>query len=183
MRPGLYVVGLLLVASALSARPDATSINYATARFERRLEARRVTGPISIDGVLSEADWSTAFVATHFIQNDPQEGAPATYDTEVRFLYDDENLYFGVIAHDAEPQKIIVNDLTRDFNARSGDVFGIVLDTFHDERNGFMFETNPADPTVYSVVALLFVAVTVLACYLPARRASGTNPAEALRLD
>ena len=34
--------------------------------------------------------------------------------------------------------------MTRDFNARAGDVFGIILDTFHDERNGYMFETSPA---------------------------------------
>jgi hypothetical protein len=36
-----------------------------------------------------------------FIQNDPNEGAPATHDTEVRVLYDDEALYLGVFARDA----------------------------------------------------------------------------------
>jgi len=35
--------------------------------------------------------------------------------------------------------RIVVNDLTRDFSSRAGDVFGVVLDTFHDERNGYMF--------------------------------------------
>ncbi len=123
---------------------DNNGIDYETARFERRLVAKRASGPIAVDGDLSEADWQSATVATHFIQNEPREGEAATYDTEVRFLYDDENLYFGVVAHDAEPDKIIVNDITRDFNTRSGDVFGMVLDTFHDERNGFMFETNAA---------------------------------------
>jgi hypothetical protein len=119
-------------------------IDYATARFDRKLKATRATGPIAVDGELGEADWGKAAIASGFIQNEPHEGEPATYDTEVRFLYDEENLYFGVLAHDPEPDRIVVNDLTRDFNTRSGDVFGLVLDTFHDERNGFMFETNPA---------------------------------------
>jgi hypothetical protein len=134
----------LLSFAARAAADESESIDYATARFERRLVAKRATGAIEVDGDLSETDWRSAPVATHFIQNDPREGEPATFDTEVRFLYDDDNLYFGVLAHDTEPAKIIVNDLTRDFNTRSGDVFGLVLDTFHDERNGFMFETNPA---------------------------------------
>ena len=135
---------LFLAAATRAAADESKGIDYQTARFERRLSAKRATGPISIDGDLGEPDWKSAPVATHFIQNEPKEGEPATYDTEVRFLYDDVNLYFGVVAHDAEPAKIIVNDITRDFNTRSGDVFGLVLDTFHDERNGFMFETNPA---------------------------------------
>jgi hypothetical protein len=141
MKPGLYLLGSLFLAPGA---PDSVSIDYATARFARKLVAKRATGPITIDGVLNEPDWSDAPLATHFIQNDPKEGESATYETDVRFLYDEENLYFGVVAHDDDPARIIVNDLTRDFNARSGDAFGIVLDTFHDERNGFMFETNPA---------------------------------------
>jgi hypothetical protein len=140
-----HALGFLLALSAAAgAEEKSESINYETARFERRLVAKRTLTPIAIDGVLSEADWKDAPVATGFIQNDPHEGEPATHDTEVRVLYDADNLYFGVLAHDAEPSRIIVNDITRDFNTRSGDVFGLVLDTFHDERNGFMFETNPA---------------------------------------
>ncbi len=40
---------------------------------------------------------------TSFVQNDPREGEPATYDTEVRLLYDDRALYIGVFAKDPEP--------------------------------------------------------------------------------
>jgi hypothetical protein len=135
---------LVLASAARAADDESNAIDYETARFERRLIAKRATGPIEVDGDLGEPGWRSAPVATDFIQNEPREGEAATYDTEVRFLYDEVNLYFGVLAHDAEPAKIIVNDLTRDFNTHSGDIFGLVLDTFHDERNGFMFETNPA---------------------------------------
>jgi Domain of unknown function (DUF5916) len=51
-------------------------------------------------------------------------------------------LYIGVQAHDSQPERIIVGDLKKDFNAQGGDAIEIVLDTFHDERNGYMFTTN-----------------------------------------
>ena len=77
-------------------------------------------------------------------RSDPREGQPATFDTEVRVLYDDDSLYFGVFAKDEEPSRIIVNDLKKDYNTEGSDGFRIILDTFHDERNGYQFATNPA---------------------------------------
>ena len=62
----------------------------------------------------------------------------------MRVLYDASNLYFGVFAHDMEPSKIIVSDLKKDYVTGSSDGFRIVLDTFHDGRNGYQFATNPA---------------------------------------
>jgi len=137
-------LGLLLLApSARAAEEPASAIDYEKARFERRLLLQRTNGPIALDGDLGEPAWKDAPVARHFIQSEPSEGERATFDTEVRILYDDANLYLGVTAFDGEPERIVVNDLSRDFNARSGDAFAVVLDTFHDNRNGYMFETNP----------------------------------------
>ena len=129
-----------------AARPAAgpIDIDYDTARLERRLEAVRATGRITLDGALDEPSWASAPLATQFIQNDPREGEPATYDTEVRVVYDDEAIYFGVFARDEEPGRLTVNDLKKDFNTGNNDGFRLVLDTFHDARNGYTFATNPA---------------------------------------
>ena len=83
-------------------------------------------------------------IAKDFIQNDPKEGEPATFDTEVRLLYDDDALYIGVFAKDETPSGIIINELRKDFNTGSGDSFQVVIDTFQDERNGYQFAINPA---------------------------------------
>ena len=61
----------------------------------------------------------------------------------MRFLYGDENLYVGALLHDSEPGRLITNELTRDFAARDGDLFVLVLDTFNDLRNSYGFQTNP----------------------------------------
>ncbi len=135
---------LCLTTANVGMADDDTKIDYATARLERRLQAVRAAGEITLDGVLDEPAWLDAPIASNFIQNDPREGEPATFDTEVRILYDDEALYFGVFAKDDDPAAIIVNDLKKDFATDTSDGFRVVIDTFRDERNGYQFATNPA---------------------------------------
>ena len=133
---------------ALTRQPNSNlrdqSIDYHNSHLERTLLIQKVQSEILLDAVLDEADWDYAPVAKNFIQSEPVEGKPATYDTEVRVLYDENHLYFGVLAYDSEPNDLVITDLTRDYNTRSVDTFGIVLDTFHDRRNSYMFQTNPA---------------------------------------
>ena len=61
----------------------------------------------------------------------------------MRLLYDDGALYIGVFAKDPNPAEIIVNELRKDFNTGTADGFQVVIDTFHDERNGYQFAINP----------------------------------------
>ncbi len=140
------LAGVLILATAVSAAAQtspADGIDYEAARRDRRLPATTAQGPIALDGRLDEPSWAGAPVAKGFVQNDPREGQPATYDTEVKLLYDARALYIGVFAHDPEPGQIIVNELRKDFNTGSADGFQVVIDTFHDERNGYQFAINP----------------------------------------
>ena len=99
---------------------------------------------ILIDGSLEEPVWDRAEVSTGFIQQEPRPGNPASEKTEVRILFDDNNLYIGVICLDSGGRRgVIVNDLARDFDEREDDVFEVVIDTFNDNQNGFFFATNP----------------------------------------
>ena len=47
----------------------------------------------------------------------------------------------------------------------------------------FLFETSPADPLTYALVPVLFAALSVVAAWLPARRAARVEPMVALRND
>jgi hypothetical protein len=140
----LLLTGLLSGPAQDASAQSPGIIDYATARTERRLMAVRSGSAISLDGALDEAAWREAPVASGFLQSEPREGLPATFDTEVRVLYDDQAIYFGVFAHDDEPSALIVSDLKKDFNTAASDAFLIVVDTFSDQRNGFEFATNPA---------------------------------------
>ena len=105
--------------------------------------AVRVAEPPVIDGLLNEATWSQAEPITQFFQQDPQEGAPATEATEVRILYDTYNIYFGVLCRDSSPANIRATELRRDNDFDNDDIFEIILDTFYDRRNGYLFRINP----------------------------------------
>ncbi len=100
-------------------------------------------GAIKVDGRLDEREWMEADVATGFIQREPRNGERATERTEVRVLYDDENLYIGAILYDSRPDLIIAYEKKRDADLRRDDAFAVLIDTYHDHRNGFFFETNP----------------------------------------
>ena len=95
-----------------------------------------------IDGVLDEAIWQEATLVTDFVQTEPVEGQPATERTEVRILYDDRAIYIGVICFDSEPSRIITTDSRRDSGLGDMDSFQMILDTYHDQQNGFVFGTN-----------------------------------------
>ncbi len=108
-----------------------------------RLTAGLVSDPIVVDGRLTEPAWNQAVAATNFIQSEPNEGEPATEQTEVKLLTDGTTLYIGFSAYDTQADEIVVGELKKDFNPRTGDAFEVIIDTFLDRRNGYMFATNP----------------------------------------
>ena len=109
----------------------------------RPIQAIRVSDTIKIDGVLDEAAWELAQPATDFRQERPIEGAPASEKTEVRVLFDDKNIYFGIRAFDSDVAHINARELVRDASFSNDDRIEILLDTYHDRRNAFRFAVNP----------------------------------------
>src|SRR6266700_4419836 len=109
----------------------------------RRIQAIRVTDTIKIDGLLDESAWALAQPVTDFLQQQPTEGAPASERTEVRVLFDDKNIYFGIRAFDSDAKHINARELVRDADFSNDDTIAIVLDTYHDRRNAFPFIVNP----------------------------------------
>ena len=98
---------------------------------------------IKLDGSLSDDAWKKALPVSGFTQMELVEGDPASEKTEIRVLYDDENIYIGFMCYDSDPSGIIAKQLKRDGSFGSDDNVVVVFDTYHDMRTGFKFSVNP----------------------------------------
>ncbi|MEY3052100.1 MAG: hypothetical protein RLY31_1885 [Bacteroidota bacterium] len=103
---------------------------------------RRTNLPIEVDGSPDDSAWSMAPVATNFHQVLPMDTSAAIVRTEVRMLYDDEQLYLLAVNHEQTDGSYMVESLRRDFNFGRNDNFLLFLDPFDDQLNGFTFGSN-----------------------------------------
>ena len=108
------------------------------------VRAVRLTAPLHVDGLLDEALYTSVPPISDFIQQEPQEGAPATEKTEVWLAFDANNVYVSFRCWESEPDRLIANEMRRDGpNLWQGnDIVSLMFDTFHDGRNSFNFSTN-----------------------------------------
>jgi Domain of unknown function (DUF5916)/Carbohydrate family 9 binding domain-like len=109
---------------------------------KKQYKATKITVAPEINGILDDEAWKSGDWAGDFTQNQPYSGRPATQRTEFKILFDDNNLYVAVKAYDTSTDSI-VNRLTRRDEA-DGDLVGIILDSFHDLRTGFLFGVSSA---------------------------------------
>jgi len=105
--------------------------------------AEKINNPPKIDGSLSDEVWKTAISATDFIQIDPFNGKQATFKTDVKFVYDDDALYIGVMMYDNSPDSIFTNLSSRD-EINMSDFFGVYIDPFNDGLTAYGFFVTAA---------------------------------------
>ena len=106
------------------------------------LRAFRLSEPVTVDGVLDDPVYDQVPAADGFVQQEPNEGAPVSESTRVWVLYDADSLYIAA-ALTGDPELVMANEMRRDQrNIDWGDSFSVILDTFYDRRNGFLFHTN-----------------------------------------
>ena len=155
---------LALSAAGLTAATPTSAPSDQPSRERPAIQATKVeTGP-KLDGVLDEPMWLTATPVDGFTQQEPNLGQAATERTEVRILYDSRHIYIGVHAYQsgavtpaeagagaaADPHAahrgaaVVATEMRRDSDRLfDEDNFQVILDTFRDSRNGYMFVTTP----------------------------------------
>ena len=109
------------------------------------VRAVRLDQPLLLDGVLDELAYETTEPFGDFIQQAPDEGAPATEGTDNWIFFDDESIYVGARVYESVPESAwVANEMQRDsFQLINNDGYIVVFDTFYDRRNGFSFRVNP----------------------------------------
>ncbi len=80
---------------------------------------------------------------SNFTQRELNVNEPATERTEVAVVYTSKTLYIGFWGYDHEPDKLVAREMKRDFSWGHEDNFELIIDTYNDDRNGFLFAINP----------------------------------------
>jgi hypothetical protein len=113
-------------------------------REDFNIKILKTDQPITLDGDLSEQVWSESDVATDFWMSYPIDDqlVATELQTEVRIVYDEENIYLGVVCKG--DNKHIIQTLKRDTDFWDGDAFAVVIDPLNERTNGFIFGVNPA---------------------------------------
>jgi hypothetical protein len=147
MKLGIWVLILMVTPVSVAAQapiadraPGGGGIDQP--RVAPTAAATRVTTPPQLDGRLNDPVWAQAPVINTFTQRDPQEGQPASEQTEVRIVYDDEAVYIGARLHDRSPVTTRLG--RRDMALSASDWFRVSLDSYHDRRTAFRFDVNPS---------------------------------------
>jgi hypothetical protein len=123
--------------------PVAPSVQTRDDQGQTTVRAVRLQAPLTFDGRLDEAVYLDTPPITGFFQTLPDNGTPATEDTDVWVLFDGDDIYFSARCWQKDIENTLVaNDLRRD-KARQNDGLGVAFDTFYDRQNGIMFYTNP----------------------------------------
>src|SRR6185295_19099207 len=105
------------------------------------VEPPRIEADAVIDGNLSEPEWQKAALLTGFSEFSPHDGVPAADSTHVLVWYSPTAIYFSIRAFEAHGGVHATladrDKITADDNVQ------ILLGTFHDHRQVYVFAVNP----------------------------------------
>lgn len=127
---------LSLLVSGIQGQTNGTQ----TSEVKKQYKATEISQAPEIDGILDEQVWRDGSWIDDFTQNEPYNGRKASQRTEFSILFDKDNMYVAIKAFDNSPDSI-VNRLTRRDQV-DGDLVGVIFDSFHDLRTGFLFGTS-----------------------------------------
>ena len=111
----------------------------------KKITIPRITEAPKIDGILNDAAWQNAPIATNFVERQPNNGKPIpdSLKTDVRIVYDDLGIYFGATMKDPEPDKIL-RELTERDGIGNDDFFFILLNGYNDRQQSLQFIVTAA---------------------------------------
>ncbi len=125
--------------------------NTGYSQQKKVIEAIKNGKPPKIDGRLTEETWEKAVSAKDFLQYRPYNGKDASFETEVKIIYDDQAIYFGAKLYDPNPDSIFTELGNRDFRGIKGrhgpselnaDLFSVLLNPYNDGVNMMEFSVS-----------------------------------------
>ena len=121
---------------------DAPAGTVFTPNIDPSVHVTRIeSGMITIDGVLDDAGWRQAAIATNFSETFPGDQTKPPIEIETYLAYDESNFYIAYVIKD-DPSAVRSNFSDRD-QIWSDDYSGMLLDTNGDGQQMYFIAANP----------------------------------------
>jgi hypothetical protein len=136
---------MLFAIAALAGVPRTAAAQPTVTRDGPAVTVRAIpaSGGIRVDGRLDEELYAATEAIGDFLQQEPDEGRPATERTEAWVFFDEDHVYVSARCWESQPARRVANEMRRDTSQlRQNDTFGVLFDTFRDRRNGYFFYAN-----------------------------------------
>jgi hypothetical protein len=130
---------LLLLARFATIIPAA--LTYIGRENQLNVPIPRIEADVTVDGNLNEPVWQQAALLTGFSEFSPHDGIAAADSTHVLVWYSPTAMYFGIRAY--EPHGAVHATLADRDKIASDDNVQILIGTFHDHRQAYVFGVNP----------------------------------------
>ena len=141
-RIGMVRPLLTLIVGVMIALPISNVCEAADDPILRKIEAVETDVPPKIDGKLDDLCWQKAAQTSNFIQFVPSQGEPATQETKIYLLYDLNRLYVGFECFKDDMENLAGSLTRRDSYFFPDDHVQLMLDTYLDRRNSYVFALN-----------------------------------------
>jgi hypothetical protein len=97
----------------------------------------------TIDGKIDASEWRSATIVDQpFVQFEPEFGVASPFRTVVRIGQTETALYLAFEAFDPDIERLAAARTQRDSHLDHDDAVAVLLDTFADQRTGYLFGTN-----------------------------------------
>ncbi|NMH88986.1 DUF5916 domain-containing protein [Flavivirga algicola] len=140
MKTSLLAICAIFAVQAFLAAQDSTAVIVQKKRYTTKALYNH-EAPV-IDGLLNDASWDIVDWAGDYIEHEPDENTPPTFQTRFKIVYDQKFLYIGVRCYDDAPDKIVKRLSRRD--GFEGDWIEFNFDSYHDQRSAFSFNISAA---------------------------------------
>ncbi len=127
------IVGLFIMPGCSGAKADVSN------SIPRRYECHKATGPIAIDGKITEPAWETATLSTAFVDIEGTHKPAPVHDTHFKMLWDDDYLYVAAMLDDPHVHAKLTQ---RDAIVFYDNDFEVFIDPNGDEREYYELEFN-----------------------------------------
>ncbi len=107
----------------------------------RAIQVRAAADEIRIDGLLDESSWLNADIIDLPYETAIGDNAPAPVATRCQVTFDQNNLYFGCVASDPNPDDVRAFLTDRD-QIGDHDRIAFIIDPFNDSRRAFEFQVS-----------------------------------------